>query len=197
MIYIKENTFYIYCHIKKTDGKCFYIGKGSGKRYKAKESRNPHWWNIVNKHGFESIILVNNISEIKAFELEAYFCKQIGYKNLCNVREELGNGGWSHSKETKQQISNMLKGRVDSEETKFKKRKPHILGSGNKISKSKTGMSYKISKFILQYDLKGNFIKEYHRLSDIKQIINKPTSAISECCSGKRKTAYDYIWKNK
>lgn len=197
MTYIEENIFYVYCHRRKTDGKCFYIGKGSGKRYKAKESRNPHWWNIANKHDFEAEILVNNISEAKAFELEAEFCKQIGYENLCNVREELGNGGWSHSEETKQQISNALKGRIDSEETKFKKRKSHILGSGDKISKSKIGMSYKISKPILQYDLNGNFIKEYSRLSDIKFTINKSTSAISECCSGKRKTAYKYIWKNK
>ena len=96
------NIFYIYCHRKKTDGKCFYIGKGKGNRYKTNQSRNQHWYNIVNKHGFETEILINNISEEKAFELEAYFCNQIGYKNLCNIRTEKGWGGYSQSDETKQ-----------------------------------------------------------------------------------------------
>ena len=53
---------------------------------------------------FETIILVNNISEEKAFELEAEFCKQIGYKNLCNLNQEKGNGAWTRSEETKQKL---------------------------------------------------------------------------------------------
>ena len=72
------DRFYVYCHVKKTDGKCFYIGKGTGDRAESKKGRNKYWHKIVNKHGFDSIILVNNISEEKAFDLEADFCNQIG-----------------------------------------------------------------------------------------------------------------------
>jgi hypothetical protein len=57
------NKFYVYCHCKKIDGKCFYIGKGTGYRYNQKTSRNQYWKNIVNKHGFTWKILINNISE--------------------------------------------------------------------------------------------------------------------------------------
>lgn len=96
--------FYVYCHIRKTDGKCFYIGKGTGRRAWYTLDRNQYWYNIVKKHGFETIILVNNISEEKAFELEADFCKQIGYKNLCNLNQEKGNGAWTRSEETKQKL---------------------------------------------------------------------------------------------
>lgn len=99
------NRFYVYSHVRKTDGKCFYIGKGTGNRYKLAHRRNQYWHRIVNKHGFESIILVNNISEEKAFELEAEFCKQIGYENLCNVHMEDGWGGHSISEETRKKMS--------------------------------------------------------------------------------------------
>ena len=120
-------TFYVYCHRKKTDGKCFYIGKGTRDRYQSKLSRNQYWWNIVNKYGFETEILVNNISEQKAFELESYFCTQIGYENLCNIRTENGWGGYTMSESTKEKLSNALIGRFVSTETK------------QKISKSNTG----------------------------------------------------------
>lgn len=118
-----EKLFYVYCHRKKSTGECFYIGKGTGPRYKCKTSRNNHWYNIVNKYGFEAEILVNNISEEKAFELESHICNQIGYENLCNIREEDGWGGWSHS-----------------EETKLKMSKPKPLGFGDKVSKRLKGV---------------------------------------------------------
>jgi hypothetical protein len=94
------NNFYVYSHIKKTSGKCFYIGKGKGNRYITPLNRNRYWKEIVNKHDFISIILVNNINEEKAFELESSFCNQIGYKNLTNIRKEMGWGGHSHQPET-------------------------------------------------------------------------------------------------
>jgi hypothetical protein len=98
------DRFYVYSHIKKTDGKCFYIGKGTGNRAKSEKGRNEYWHRIVNKHGFESIILVNNISEEKAFELESLICEQIGYENLCNITKQKGRGH-SKSEETKQKLS--------------------------------------------------------------------------------------------
>ena len=48
---------------------------------------------------------------------------------------------------------------------------------------------------VLQYDLKGNFIKEYE---SIKQAQNElKIYKISECCKGERKTAGGYRWKYK
>jgi hypothetical protein len=167
------NNFYVYCHRKKTDGKCFYVGKGIGYRYKNHHNRNNHWKNIVNKHGFTWEILINNISEEKAFELESEICKQIGYENLCNLNEEKGNGGWTRSAET------ILK---------LKKPKPE--GMMNKIHINNM-------KPIIQCDLNGNILKEWTSSSDAGKSLNKRSQAISECCQNKRKTAYGYIWKLK
>ena len=100
-----NKIYYVYCHRKKTDGKCFYIGKGKGLRYKTTSSRNRHWYDLVDIHGFTTEILINNISEQKSFELEATICKKIGYENLVNIRTETGWGGHSHSDETITKLS--------------------------------------------------------------------------------------------
>jgi hypothetical protein len=137
---MEENRFYVYCHIKKTNGKCFYIGKGSKDRYKSNQGRNKHWYNIVKKYGFEYKILINNISEPKAFEFESNICKQLGYKNLCNIREENGWGGYTMEESTKNKISKLLKGRKNPWVTKALKGKKQPEGTGDKKSKSLKGI---------------------------------------------------------
>ena len=163
---MENNRFYIYCHRKKTNGECFYIGKGTGNRYKEKNMRNQYWYNIVNKHNFEAEILINNISEKKAFEYEAYFCKQIGYENLCNIREELGNGGWSHSEETKNKMrkpkpSIFVEKMKKPRKTNFKKgieHKSYGIKKGPRTLEHNINISKAHQKPIIQYDLKNNFI---------------------------------------
>jgi len=50
---------------------------------------------------------------------------------------------------------------------------------------------------IIQYSLDNKFIKEWNCLDEIKNELKiKSTSLISMCCMGKRKTAYNFIWKN-
>ena len=49
---------------------------------------------------------------------------------------------------------------------------------------------------VRQYDLNGNFIKEYKSIKQAKKE-NKRCSKISDCCTGKRKTAGGYVWKYK
>ena len=48
-----------------------------------------------------------------------------------------------------------------------------------------------------QYDKNGNFIKQWNCITDFfrKNNINLKSSNITNCCKGRRKTAYGYIWK--
>lgn len=56
----------------------------------------------------------------------------------------------------------------------------------------------KTSRAVLQYDLKGNFIKEYNSLSEASVCCNiKSPGNITECCKGKYKQAGGFIWKYK
>ena len=50
------------------------------------------------------------------------------------------------------------------------------------------------NKPILQYDLDGNFIREWECTADVGK---EAQSNICFCLSGKYKTAYGYIWKYK
>jgi hypothetical protein len=100
-----SENFYVYCHVKKTDGKCFYVGKGTGNRFQTTYSRNRYWKDIVDQHGFEPIILINNISESNAFKFESIICEKIGYNNLVNIRKEEGWGGHHHQPETLKKLS--------------------------------------------------------------------------------------------
>lgn len=197
-----KNIFYVYSHLRKTDGKCFYIGKGTGNRYKEKQSRNQYWWNVVNKHDFESVILVNNISEGKAFELEAEFCNQIGYENLCNIRKEIGNGGWSHSPETKIKMKKP-KPPIFSEKMRKPRKNTFKRGIEHKsygIKKSPRTHKHNINvgkahlKSIIQYNLDGSFIKEWEGIIEAEKYIK---GDIGACCRNKQKTAGGYIWKFK
>ena len=54
----------------------------------------------------------------------------------------------------------------------------------------------KFKKPVNQYDLEGNFIKRWDGAKDAAKSLNKKAGFdITNCCKGKNKTAYKYIWK--
>lgn len=100
--------FCTYSH-HKPDGTLFYIGKGSVKRAHAKDNRNPHWKNIVAKHGSYKVeILANWPTEAEAFEHEKFLIscfRDLGF-SLANITNG-GDGvaGHKHSAESKAKMS--------------------------------------------------------------------------------------------
>lgn len=51
------------------------------------------------------------------------------------------------------------------------------------------------SKQVNQYDLNDNLIKTWKSQHEIEKCLGYPQGHISECCNGKIKTAYGFIWK--
>ena len=49
----------------------------------------------------------------------------------------------------------------------------------------------RVAKRILQFTLEGEFVRKWDSLKEF----GKPHSAISNCLSGRRKSAYGYIWR--
>jgi hypothetical protein len=210
---MENNHFYVYCHRKKDDGKCFYIGKGCFKRYKSKQSRNQYWHNIVNKHGFTWEILINNISEEKAFELESIICEKIGYENLCNMRSEKGDGGYGWSEESLLKIKNTWsnKSKEEVEKINNKRRLGNLgkpkLGSGRKfyteeekIQHSKILIGTKKpnnNRAVQMIDSNKNIIKEFNSIYEAAYYINVQPSSISFALMKEGRKSGKYFWKYK
>lgn len=121
-----NDNYYIYLHIKLTNGEPFYVGKGTGNRKNSKAMRNKWWKNIVNKYDFDVILLEENLTQEKAFELEQYWIKKIGRENLCNLTDGgdgykggiAWNKGIPMSDETKKKLSLANKGKKQASKNK-------------------------------------------------------------------------------
>jgi hypothetical protein len=70
---------------------------------------------------------------------------------------------------------------------------------GNKVvgkPEIREKMSAKVKKPINQYDLEGNFIKQWDGIIEATKFLNKNFSVgIIACCQGKQKTAYKFKWE--
>jgi hypothetical protein len=190
-----------------------YIGKTKNNRQKD------------HKRKFGQQIEYSEIDEIYSLDkkdwepLETYWINQFKAWGFDVLNKNEGGGGpITHSEETKGKISNKLKGISRNYLSLNKER-------GEKISKSLMGKSksnkgkplseehkQKIQQTrgflknrkntwqitpVLQYDLQGNFIKEWESQTEATKFLGKTGDGIGACCRGRQKNAYGYIWKFK
>jgi hypothetical protein len=94
-----------------------------------------------------------------------------------------------HKSDTSLKISCALKGKPFTEEHKQKIKQTRGF--------LKTRKSTWLTTPVLQYDLKGNFIKEWLSQNEATKFLNKNGDGIGACCRGKQKSAYGFIWKFK
>lgn len=74
----------------------------------------------------------------------------------------------------------------------------HAIKTGlRKSPNHKLGSKSPYSKNVLQYDLNGNFIREWGSLTEAANNLNIKKASISSCCKGRNKTSGGYIWKLK
>ena len=104
---VKPQGFYVYLHKRKSDGKTFYVGKGSGNRAWSKAGRNKYWLRIARKHGVEVAIVLSGISETCAFSMEIALIEFIGIDNLCNKSTGGDGPSGSVSKRRKKVFSSL------------------------------------------------------------------------------------------
>jgi group I intron endonuclease len=118
------------------------------------------------------------------------------------------NFGKPCSEETKQKLSESLKGRIISEATRAKtsqtmkgllkteetRQKMSEAQKGHKMPKGKDS---KKAVAIDQFDLEGNFLKTFGSIADAASELGCQRSGICFALKGRIKTSAGYIWKYK
>lgn len=111
--------------------------------------------------------------------------------------------------EARTKIASQMRKNVGTKEaiTKMSKsRKGQRLWLGKKhkeSSKKKMSLSAKnrkkepASKIILQFDIEGNFIKEWKNITSAAKALSISVSGITTCAKGRQKTAAGFKWKYK
>ena len=72
----------------------------------------------------------------------------------------------------------------------------HDYGTRNERT-GRSQMNKQGNKVLLQYDLQGNFIKEFPSVSEASRELGKSQANISRCANGFKNQAYGFIWKFK
>lgn len=166
----ENNKTCLYLHTKSESKEVFYVGIGNARRPYAKGKRRSKLWRrVVNKYGYEVIILADNLTREQACDMEKYLIKYYGRRDLgtgtlvnmteggegskgyitseeTKAKQSAANKGKIRSAETKANISKARTGTKASEETKAKMSKAR-RGKGNSMYGKKQGVDtkYKIS----------------------------------------------------
>lgn len=170
-----------------------------------------HFFRAIEKYGwdmFNHYILFTNLTKEEAEQKEVELISKYKATDK-NYGYNIDNGGNSVGKlseETKNKIKKAkcgicspFKNKHHSEEALEKIRKAaigrhHTNETKIKIRNANKNRIYYGVK-VIQYDLNGNFIKEYNSISDAYRKTNVSISGISKVCKGQRKTAGGFVWK--
>lgn len=138
---VMENKYYVYEWYNVDTGDIFYVGKGSGDRYRQKQptKRNRYFIRYINKHNCLSRKIKENLTEQEAYEFERetiQLYKDAGYK-LVNFDEGGRAGGKCIGED------NGMYGRTHTPEAISKIRAANLNGRNAGVNNSQYGISPK------------------------------------------------------
>jgi hypothetical protein len=100
----------------------------------------------------------------------------------------------------KQVLTSCLREELNSLEEEYIREYKTKVNGGNLTWGGRWDIRYRVPRLkpVLQYDLQGNFIKEWeYAKQPIEQGIATDYNGVSACCLGKQKSANGFIWKFK
>ena len=214
---ICNGDYCVYVHTNKTNGK-MYVGitkVGIEKRWHNGYGyiNCPRFYRAIKKYGwdgFEHKIFASNLTQEEAQNMEKLLIKTLDLQNpVKGYNIAPGGQGGDMNEETKQKISKANKGKRKPESW-VKKRiglkagEKHPLYGTKASAETKAKMSeshkkyYETHEWLLKPKRKPVIQIETNKIFDsielAAQTLDICRSSISECCSGKRKSAGGYTW---
>lgn len=157
-------------------------------------------WKPVAVKGFESKYEVSNLGRVKS----------IGTYNTCKkgiLTPMIDTSGYEHvmlfNNGVKKDISVhrlvALTFISNPEELRYVNHKDENIRNNNvenlEWCTNAYNIAYSLGKSVKQYSKKGELIEVFNTIADASKKLNIPTTNISKCCKGLRKSAGNFVWK--
>ena len=201
----------IYKATSKTTGKV-YIGQTQStleerirKHQVASENKQYHFYNAIRKYGFDDFtweIIEDNINDVDTLnEREIYWIEY--YNSYENGYNSTRGGEGRVSRDDEWILKLFIEGHNTKEIcdiTGYNRSTIYRCFAAHNRSKDLHDMKAQQTKIrcsfpVLQYDLNGNFIKEWPSATACNEIGQQ--GAISSVCRQEQYSAYGYLWKYK
>ena len=162
--------------IKNFENYCIYdngdvINLSTNKILKGSIGENGYKYYRLSKNNHKKMFYAHRLVA-EHFIDNPYNLPQVNHKDECKINNCVTNLEWC----TQQQN--------------------HDYGTRNERT-GRSQMNKQGSKVLLQYDLQGNFIKEFPSVSEASRELGKSQANISRCANGFKNQAYGFIWKFK
>lgn len=198
-----ERRFYVYGYIRLDTNTYFYIGKGTGIRYKRIDLRSKHFKNILNITDCVVEIIADNLTENEALQLECDLIDKLifeeGYSIECDYYTDKNNGfnhlvnntlggegisGYKHNYQTKRKCA--LYGKNNGMYGKRGELSPHYgkVYSNDHKEKIKLANPNRKQVYCTTLNIRFNSYREAERLllEEYNIVCNHAT--ISQICRG-------------
>lgn len=135
--------YYVYIHKHKLTGETLYCGKGSNQRYKDHNSRGQEHLKLMKQGQLEYVILEYFKNEKEAYAYEEELIDKYKKEGQCRFNIYIGRKA---TLETKHKLSETLKGKKRTIETRERMKQNHTRPLAQKVSMYRDGSLIKSFK---------------------------------------------------
>lgn len=212
---IYNDNYCVYAHINKINGK-MYVGQTGKLPEKRWDNGNgykkcPYFWRAIQKHGWDNFyheVIASHLTKEEADNFEILLINKLSLRDKeygYNLKE--GGSYGSIPEETKQKIREANTGKFHSDETRKRMSnikignknsfygKHHSNTSKQKIKEANSGKNNHNSKPVYQYDLQGNFLKEWDNMTRIAETYGVGRTTVMRYCRNQNVFMNQFIFK--